>query len=252
MRNHGKFFLIILCALLAFSFGGCAKKPDERTAQQLSEDGGRHFEAGNYKKAIEAYKRLKDWYPYSPLARQALLRVADSHYHLEEYEDAIFGYEQYEHLYPNDPEIPYVIYQIGICHYERIRTIDRTQLPARNALETFERLRSRFPASEFAEKAGPKIEECLENLAGHDFYVGRFYYRSGHYKAAINRFKKVTDQYPDHLDVYERAFKYLAMAEEKLAEQERSRDEAAQDAAREIPEAEKNRRLNMPGPYTGP
>ncbi len=238
--------------MLVFNLAGCAKKPDERTAQQLSEDGARHFEAGNYKKAIEAYKRLKDWYPYSPLAREALLRVADSHYHLEEYEDAIFGYEQYEHLYPNDPEIPYVIYQIGLCHYERIRTIDRTQLPARNALETFERLQARFPASEYAEKAGPKIDECLENLAGHDFYVGRFYYRSGHYKAAINRFNKVTQQYPDHLDAHKRAVKYLAMAEEKLAEQEKSREDAAEEAEKDMPKALKNGLLNMPGPYSGP
>ncbi len=215
-----KILVAVCCAALVFGFAGCAKKLDEKTAPQLAEEGRRYFEAEKYPKAIEAYKRLKDWYPYSPHAREAQLRLADSRYHLREYEEAIFDYEQYEHLYPNDPEIPYVIYQMGLCHYERIRTIDRTQAPARNALETFERLRARFPGSKYAEKAGPMIDECLENLAGHEFYVGRFYFKSGHYEAAINRFEKVISQYPDHLEVYEKAKDYREMAEKKMAEQE--------------------------------
>ena len=211
--------LVAFCALLVIGIAGCAKKPDERTAPQLAEDGRDYFEAGRYKDAIETYNRLKDWYPYSPHAREAGLKVADSHYHLGQYEEAIYAYEQYERLYPNDPEIPYVIYQIGLCHYERIRTVDRTQVPAKRALETFERLKVRFPASAYAEKAEPKIEECLEKIAGHEFYIGRFYFRSGHYSAAINRFENVVNRFPGHLDAYAEASEYLAKAKEKLAEE---------------------------------
>lgn len=247
-----KLLFAICCAALVIGFAGCAKKVDERTAPQLAEEGSRHFEAERYAKAIEAYKRLKDWYPYSPLAREAQLRIADSHYHLGEYEEAIFGYEQYDHLYPSDPEIPYVIYQIGLSHYERIRTIDRTQVPARNALETFERLRSRFPASEYAEKAEPMIEECLENLAQHEFYVGRFYFRSGHYKAAINRFEKVTTQYPDHLEVYAEAAAYLARAEKKLAEQGEDPSDVPEGAAREHDRPFADDPFRSPGPLPEP
>lgn len=211
-----KLLTVFCCAIL---IAACAGKEMEETASQLAEKGGRYFEDEKYQKAKEAYKRLKDWYPYSPHARKALLRVAESHYHLGEYPEAIFNFEQYEQLYPDDPEIPYVIYRIGRCHYERLRSIDRTQVPARNALDTFERLRTRFPASEYAEKAQPLIEECLENLAGHEFYVGRHYFKSGHYRAAVNRFENVISRYPDNLEVHGEATEYLSMAKKKMAEQ---------------------------------
>jgi outer membrane protein assembly factor BamD len=245
-----KLLIAVICTVMAIFMVGCAGKKIEKTAQELAEEGSRHFEAENYAKAIESYKRLKDWYPYSPLAREAQLRVADSRFHLGEYEEAIFGYEQFENLYPNDPKIPYILYQIGLSHYERIRSIDRTQVPARNALDTFERLRSRFPASDYAQKAGPMIEECIENLANHEFYIGRFYYKAGRYKAAANRFRKVIDLYPDHLEIQKEAADYLAMAETRLA---------GQDEIPETPEIDPREyrrpledRFMTPGPDSGP
>ena len=227
-------FAIVIALLLA-GIAGCAGKQVEKTAPQLAEEGEQYFEKGDYRRAVETYKRLKDWYPYSPHARQALLRVADSHYHMEHYEEAIYHYEQYEQLYPNDPEIPYVIYRIGRSHFDRIKTIDRTQVSAQKALETFERLKARFPASEYAEKVDPKIEKCLENLAGHEYYIGRFYFRSGHYAAAVNRFERVVNRYPDHLEIYGEASEYLAMARKRLE---------AQDEVPDLPAAA----TEMPGP----
>lgn len=248
-----KILLGIFCTMIVILMAGCAGKQVEKTADQLAQEGERHFEDEKYRNAIEAYKRLKDWYPYSPHARKALLRVADSHYHLEEYEEAIFGYEQYEQLYPNDPEVPYVIYRIGLCHFDRMKTIDRTQVPARNALETFERLKSRFPASHYAEKAGQKIEKCLENIAGHEFYVGRFYFKSGHYKAAASRFQNVVDLYPDHLEVHKEAVDYLAMAETRLEKQDAPPETPETGAgAQDRPFADTPSTSPAPGPIPTP
>ena len=240
--------------VLAAGLAGCAGKKIEKTAPELAEEGRHFFEQGNYAKAMESYKRLKDWYPYSPLAREALLRVADSHYHLKEYEEAIFGYQQYEQLYPNDPEIPYVIYQIGLSHYERLRSIDRTQVPARNALTAFERLRSQFPASEYAEKAAPMIEKCIENMAGHEFQIGHFYFRSGHYLAAVNRFEKVLRDYPVDLEIREKASEYLAMAEKRLAgpEDPREQPETGRQLEKRLPQPEGPLTRPSPEPVPGP
>lgn len=228
---------VIVAAFLLAGMAGCAGKQVEKTAPQLAEEGEQYFEQGDYRRAAETYKRLKDWYPYSPHARPALLRVADSHYHMKQYEEAIYHYEQYEQLYPNDPEVPYVVYRIGRSHFDRIRTVDRTQVPAQKALETFERLKARFPASEYAEQVEPKIEKCLENIAGHEYYIGRFYFRSGHYAAAVNRFERVVNRYPDHLEIYEQASEYLAMARNRLEEQDEVPDPPAAAAGRPTPDA---------------
>lgn len=212
--------IALLCLALVLGVFGCAwlGKQEEKTAAELAEEGNKHFQEEKYAKAIESYERLRDWYPYSPHAKTAELRIADSHYHLEEYEQALSAYQHYERLHPGDDKIPYVIYQSGMCHYDRLKSIDRTQVPARNALEAFNRLQSRFPGNEYAEKAEPKIRECRKRMAGHEFYVARFYYKSKHYKAALERFENVLEKYPEVEAYQQKAEDYVKQCREFLAE----------------------------------
>jgi outer membrane protein assembly factor BamD len=59
------------------------------------------------------------------------------------------------------------------------------------------------------------MKVCIKSLAGHDFYVGLFYYKSKHYKAALIRFKSVLTNYPD-VGVHEKALRYVALCEDML------------------------------------
>ena len=215
--------IALLCLALISGALGCAwfGKQEEKTAAELAEEGSTYFREESYAKAIKSYERLRDWYPYSPHAKTAELRIADAHYHLEEYEQALTAYQQYERLHPGDDKIPYVIYQSGMCHYERLKSIDRTQVPARNALEAFNRLQSRFPGSAYAEKADPKIHQCRKRLAGHEFYVARFYFKSEHYKAALERFENVLEKYPEVAAYNQEARNYAGQCREFLAEMEK-------------------------------
>lgn len=213
----------VLCAALLIGSAGCAAwfgKDQEKTAPELAEEGEQYFEDEKYSKAIESYERLKNWYPYSRYTKTAELRIADAHYNLEEYEQARAAYEYYERMHPGDEKIPYVIYRIAMCHYERIRSIDRTQVPTQNALEAFGRLKSRFPESEYAEKAEPRIKESRQRLAGHEFYIGRFYFKSGQYEAALNRFENLVSTYPDVEKYRDEAAEYISRTEKRLAEME--------------------------------
>jgi outer membrane protein assembly factor BamD len=58
----------------------------------------------------------------------------------------------------------------------------------------------------------------LKNLAGHEFYVGEFYFKNKHYKAAIIRFKSVVSNYPD-VGLTQKALEYITRCETKLAKQ---------------------------------
>ena len=164
---------------------------------------------------IQHFERLKDWYPFSKFAILAELKIADSHYHLKEYEEAIFAYEEFESLHPGNEVIPYVIYQIGLCYFEQIETIDRDQTASREALDSFKRLNKQFPENEYALKAGAHINICLKKLAEHEFYVGLFYYKSKHYKAALHRFRTIIKNYPD-VDIRQKTLKYVALCEALL------------------------------------
>jgi outer membrane protein assembly factor BamD len=189
------------------------------TAQELAWDGMDAYEDGDYSKAIEKFQNLKDYYPFSKYAILAELKIADAHYQRDEYEDAIFAYEDFEQLHPRNEAIPYVIYQIGRCYYDQIDTPDRDQTPAQKALETFQRLIKQFPRDQYATRAAGHIKTAQKSLAGHAFSVGVFYYKTKHYKAALNRFMSIVSDYPD-VGYHRNALAYIAKCEASIAKEE--------------------------------
>lgn len=207
--------IIALILILLFVFSGCAwfKPKEEKNAQELVSDGMDQFNNGDYKDAIESFEKLKDWYPFSKFVILAELKIADAHYHLKEYDSAVEAYESFENLHPRNEAIPYVIFQTGRCYFEQIDTIDRDQTPAKKALDIFTRLKKQFPNNPYATKAEEHIKKCNKSLAGHEFYVGIFYYKSKHYKAALNRFKSVLTNYPD-VGIHQQALQYITLCED--------------------------------------
>jgi outer membrane protein assembly factor BamD len=208
------------CSAIKKTWNAITGKEETGSAQQLAWDGMDAYEDGDYKDAIEFFQKLKDWYPFSKYAILAELKIADANYHLEQYEEAIFAYEEFEKLHPRNEAIPYVIYQIGRCYYDQIDTIDRDQTPARKALETFQRLEKQFPNDQFARSGSEHISKCVKSLAGNEYYIGIFYYKSKHYKAALSRFMAVLSSYPD-VGYHQKALQYIAKCEASLAEEEK-------------------------------
>jgi len=203
---------LILCLCVSLFFCGCAwfgAKEDEKSAQELVQDGVDYFEAGRYKNAIESFEKLRDWYPFSRYAILAELKIADAYFNLESYTDAIFAYEEFEQLHPRNEAVPYVIYRIGRSYFNQIDTIDRDQSNARKALETYRRLVSQHPNDAYAGMARSDMVACQQSLSGHEFYVGVFYYKQKRYKAAKERFAAVVERYPD-VGYHHRALTYLA------------------------------------------
>ncbi len=204
-----------------FIVSSCAwfQPKEEKPAQELARDGMEAYQSGKYDKAIEHFEKLKDWYPFSKFAILAELKVADAYFQLKQYEDAIFAYENFERLHPRNEAIPYVIYQIGMCYFEQIDTVDRDQTSNKNALEAFDRLIKQFPDDPYALTAIEHMKKSLKILAGHEFYVGLFYFKSKHYKAALYRFKAVLSLYPD-VGVHYKALQYITLCEALIKEKE--------------------------------
>lgn len=210
--------ILFITCLLALCFShGCAwfQEEDVKSAQELAFDGMEEYQQGNYKRAIENFEKLRDWYPFDKFAILGELKIADAHYQLRQYDEAIIAYQEFENLHPLNEAIPYVIYQIGRCYYDQISTVDRDQTAARKALETFDRLQKQFPDHSYAKRAEEHIHTCIKKLAGHEFYVGRFYFKKKHYEAALKRFKSVIHDYPD-VGVHKQALEYLARCEDVL------------------------------------
>jgi len=197
---------------------GCTwfQPKEEKTAQELAQEGMEAFRVEDYSRSVEAFEKLRDWYPFSQYAILAELKLGDAHYHLREYDEAIVAYESFESLHPKNEAVPYVLYQIGRCYFDRLQVIDRDQTVAREAIQSFERLIRSYPNTSEAKRAEQHIRLCKKNLAEHEFYVGRFYYRTEHYRAALERFKTVIRAYPD-LGVHYKALQYIALCQAQMA-----------------------------------
>jgi len=194
-------------------------EPKEKSIQELADSGMEEFKDENYKAAIEYFEKLRDWYPFSKYAILAELKIADSYYELKDYEEAISAYEEFVNLHPRNDATSYVIYQIGLCYFEQIDTVDRDQTTAQKALYVFKKLIKQFPEDVYANRAGVKLKKCLKSLAGHELYVGLFYYKSKRYKAALSRFETVLSDYPDVGLHHHKALQYLALCKDSIVKE---------------------------------
>jgi outer membrane protein assembly factor BamD len=211
-------YKIIFFFCLVLLVSGCSwfQEKDVKSAPELAADGMEEYRQGNYKKAIENFEKLRDWYPFDKYAILAELKIADSHYQLKEYDEAVIAYQEFESLHPMNEAMPYVVYQIGRCYYEQITTVDRDQSAARKALINFERLQKQFPDHQYSKRAGEHINACLKSLAGHELYVGKYYFKKKNYKAALSRFKNIIYDFPD-MGIHKEALDYLSLCEAAMA-----------------------------------
>jgi len=207
--------MIILGVTLGLFSCAWFQTKEEKTAKELAEEGMEAFKDKNYGKTIEAFEKLRDWYPFSEYAILAELKLGDAHYHRKEYEEAISAYEEFEHLHPKNEAVPYVVYQIGRCYFDRRQVIDRDQGITQKAVESLERLIRSYPDSPYTGKAKRHLRICNKSLAEHEFYVGMFYYKSQHYKAALERFKTILTSYPD-LGVHYQALQHITLCQAKI------------------------------------
>ncbi|MCL2029087.1 MAG: outer membrane protein assembly factor BamD [Deltaproteobacteria bacterium] len=153
--------------------------------------------ADNYKDAADLWRQLKDQYPYSEYAMLAELRLGDALFLQEKFIEALAAYEDFERLHPENEAVPYAIYQQAMCYYSRMKGIDRDQTPTIQTIQTMARLVEMYPSSRYAAMARARIAEAQNNLAGHEFYVGEFYFRRKDYQAAMNRYLGLLEYYPD-------------------------------------------------------
>ena len=171
--------------------------PEEPTATELYEEGQKALAKEHYKETIEKFEKLIDWYPFDARVTEVELKIADAYFALEKYKLAVFEYEEFEKMHPANKKIPYVIFKTGLCHFNQIDTIDRDPSHAKKALKTFNKYLELYPNAKEKEKVDKKRTKCRENIAGHEMYVGKFYFKSKHYKSALSRFKGVLKNYSD-------------------------------------------------------
>ena len=162
---------------------------------ELYEEGYKELLDGDALYAAEKFKDAELIFPQSDWAPRASLMAAYAYYSQDYYFDAISQIEDYLKIYPNHINRDYAQFILAMCYYENIVDEKRDLEPLLKAKKKFELILEEYPTTDFALDAQFKLELIEDKLAGKEMFIGRHYMKSKKWIPAINRFKKITEDY---------------------------------------------------------
>lgn len=193
--------------LLAFFFGcSTTKKEKNYSARQLLQQSKQLAKKKDSEEAKAKIQLLMEDYPDSKERIAATMLLADIHFREEEYEEAKFHYQKFTDLYPAHQFVDRAHFYKAMSNFKLTDLASRDLSPVNSALEGFRRFIQDFPNSSYAKEANLKITQCLDILAQNMFEIGKFYYRTGSFQSAIQRFMRLKAEYPNHAYALEAEF----------------------------------------------
>ena len=209
MKLSFRYFLLILLILIS----SCSKEEkkvsivkETNLEAQMIEAYNAGLEELNKGDAIYAAKRFSEaelLYPQSEWAPRASLMSAYSYFSQLYYSDAIIELERFLDKYKIHPRRDYAYYLLALCHYNQIVDEKKDLKEILKAQKYFNIIIKKYPNTEYAIDSGFKLELINEILASKEMYLARYYIDREKWIPAINRFKKVANNYDETIYVEE-------------------------------------------------
>tara|TARA_B100000579_G_scaffold428686_1_gene439272 strand:+ start:846 stop:1685 length:840 start_codon:yes stop_codon:yes gene_type:complete len=209
MKLSFRYFLLILLILIS----SCSKEEkkvsivkETNLEAQMIEAYNAGLEELNKGDAIYAAKRFSEaelLYPQSEWAPRASLMSAYSYFSQLYYSDAIIELERFLDKYKIHPRRDYAYYLLALCHYNQIVDEKKDLKEILKAQKYFNIIIKKYPNTEYAIDSEFKLELINEILASKEMYLARYYIDREKWIPAINRFKKVANNYDETIYVEE-------------------------------------------------
>ncbi len=188
-----------LCFFLSI-FAACttSEKVDTSTPDGAFKQAEQWEKDERYEEAIAKFTEVKNKYPYSRLATQAELKIADVHYKREAFAEAASAYQLFKEFHPKHPQSDYVTFRLAESYFSQLpSTIDRDLSIADKAILYYDEVMNSYATSSYAADAKKKREEALKMLAQKEMYIANFYAKRENWDSAMRRFEGVLKQYPN-------------------------------------------------------
>lgn len=192
-----KLILFTVCAALLSACGKQGvtigrERPEEEVKKCL-----KLMDSKEYEDAIQCLEMFKSRFANTPLAQEAELKIGDTYYNKRDYLLAAESYIAFLRLYPTHPRADYARYMAGVSYLkESPKAIDRDQEYLGKAIEHLRFVVTRYSRGPYTDLAAKDLALAQQRMAKRQFYIGRFYYRTGEYLACIPRFSEVVEKYP--------------------------------------------------------
>lgn len=167
-------------------------------------------------KAVEILSRVVENAPYARYADLAQFKIGEAHRKQGLYEEAVQAYQKLIDDYPGSPLIEDAKYQIALCTYYVSRDPYYDQDFTDKAIKEYQELIKKTSDIELLREASETLSELREKKAKSAFGTARFYEKSKHYKSAIIYYKEVVEKYGD-TSIAKEASDKIRELEKKLA-----------------------------------
>jgi outer membrane protein assembly factor BamD len=188
---------VTLLLLALAGCGGGAKNQAyiEKPVDELYNNAMDQLADDDYSKAANTFTLVESQHPYSVWATKSQIMEIYADYQNGKYDDAIIAADRFIQLHPGNADIAYAYYVKAICYYIQIVDVGRDQKTTELAVRALDDVVRRFPDSKYARDAKLKLDFTHDHLAGKEMEIGRYYLKQGEYLAAMNRFKRVIDNF---------------------------------------------------------
>ena len=204
-------FLIFVC--IVFLTASCSKEIKKKSIIQEKSielqvlesyrEGLKELETGDALYAAKKFNEVETMFPQSDWAPKSTLMAAYAYYSQNYYFDASEELKIYIKKYPNHEDNDYAHYLLGVTYYEQIVDEKKDLESIMLSKKKFEYVIKNFPNTDYALDAKFKLDLIFDMLASKEMYIGRYYLEKKKWIAAINRFKKVADEYETTIYVEE-------------------------------------------------
>ncbi len=212
------FYLIFIIVFALFS---CSEKQEkvslikeDNLEMQMIEaynEGLKEFNKGDIFFAAKKFNEVELLYPQSIWAPRSTLMAAYAYYTQLYFTDAIYELERFLEKYKNHPDTDYAYYLLGICHYNQIVDEKKDLGEIVKAKKYFTLLNKEYPNTDFATDAQYKLELIEEVLASKELYLANYYLDRQKWIPAMNRYKKIINEYDTTIFVEEALFRLVEL-----------------------------------------
>ena len=192
---------LIFIILILFTTTNCTKKEqayetkDKVDPYKLYEEGFNAFSKGDYFFAEKKFSEAELNFKIVEFAAKSAIMSSYSFYGINFYTEALENLDRYLRKYPADKNIMYAHYLIAIIHYEQISDEKKDLKPLLQADKKINFFIKEYPNSDYAIDLKFKKDLIQNQLAAKELYVAKYYISIQKWVPAINRLKKIIEDY---------------------------------------------------------
>lgn len=197
-----RLFRTFLFIVLIFFSTSCANSPQKEikpkkiiSLNKLYKAAYASFENGKYNEALELFQKVENDYSYTEWASKALLMRSYIYYDSSRYLDALANIQKFKTRYAGSKDLAYAEYLIAMCLFEQIGIVSLSQENTKLALKQFKKIIEKYPNSIFVEDSKFKIDLLVEQLAGKEMYLARYYMEREKWVPALYRLNNIYKNY---------------------------------------------------------